>query len=61
MTAAEFQRLPLLLERAQVMQVTGWSVRTLRRAVAEGIVRRKATGLHRGKYVRDDVARVCGL
>jgi len=61
MTAEQFHRLPMLLDLAQVRLVTGWTPRTLRKLVRDGSVRRVTLGRNRGKYVRADIARICGL
>jgi hypothetical protein len=61
MNAAQFERLPLLLDAAQVRAVTGWSKETLRYRVRRGLLSRVAVGRARGKYRKADLAALCGV
>jgi len=64
MTAAEFQRLPFLLRRAQVLAATGWSIETFRQEAAarDGQLRPAVVGRGKGRRFRKVVvAQIIGL
>lgn len=50
MSVEDFGKRPLLLRRGDVLEVTGWTSRTLRRAVDSGIL--TAVRMPGGKEVR---------
>ena len=62
MNVTEFERLPLLLRRKQVLEVTGWDPRTLvKEADAGAVVGVRSRGGRRMYYRKLEVARLVGL